>query len=423
MSTRTAFEETRGLLRHRVRVLFVGQLLSSVGSGLTLSLFVVYLHSVRGLGIPTATAVLSWMAVVGLAASPMIGTLTDRLGPRPMLMAASLAMSVSVFLYAFVTDTVSAFLVATLVAIASSGIWSPVSTLIARMVPEEQRPTAFGLNFMLLNLGLGIGGLIGSLIVDVDRPFTFQVLYWVDAVTFLLFFIAVSTLRGIGGRPDHRDEKAEGPQPGWGEVLRDRTLVRLVLVSLVMLTFGYASMESGLAIFITTVAGLDEHWIGVAFFVNTMVIVIGQLTALGWLRGRSRTRAIGGVGLLWGAAWLLLPWSVGASELVGVLVVLASMAVFALGETLWAPTTPALLNALAPERLRGRYNAAQGLTWSVSAAIGPLISGALIGSGRGVLWAWLTGAGCIGAALLAQGLRRHLTDDQDGRHANVTATA
>jgi MFS family permease len=413
MSTRAAFNETRVLLRGPVRILLVGTLMSSVGSGMTLALFVVYLHQVRDIPIPWATAVLSWMAIVGLAASPLAGTLTDRVGPRPVLLGGTLTMALAVFLYGYVTQLPQAFAVATLAAIGTSTLWSPASTLLARLVREEQRTTAFGLQFMLLNLGLGLGGLIGALIVDVDRPSTFQILYAVDAVTFLLYFGAVASLRGIGGPVASETEGTSAP--GWREVMRDRVLVRLVVVSLVLMTFGYASMESGLAIFITTVAGLDEHWVGVIFFVNTMVIVVGQLTALGFLRGRSRTRALGGVGLLWGIAWLMLPITPMAPDAVAIGVLILSMAVFAAGETLWAPTGPALVNALAPEELRGRYNAASGLTWSVSAALGPIVAGALIGTGRGILWAFVTGFGCLMAAALAQTLRPHLSAEQDGR--------
>ncbi len=33
-----------------------------------------------------------------------------------------------------------------------------------------------------------------------------------------------------------------------------------------------------------------------------------------------------------------------------------AMVIFAFGETLFSPTIPAIVNDLAPERLRGRYN-------------------------------------------------------------------
>ncbi len=54
---------------------------------------------------------------------------------------------------------------------------------------------------------------------------------------------------------------------------------------------------------------------------------------------------------------------------------IVAMSTFALGETLWSPVAPALLNELAPEHLRGRYNSFQSLLWGVSGAIGPMITG------------------------------------------------
>lgn len=88
--------------------------------------------------------------------------------------------------------------------------------------------------------------------------------------------------------------------------------------------------------------------------------------------------------------------------------------VFALGETVWSATVPALVNAIAPEHMRGRYNSAQTLTWSLGATIGPGLAGAMIGAGLGMTWAALVGVGCLSFALIAQALRRGLTPAQDG---------
>ena len=136
--------DVRGVLHGPFKILAVGRFLDSLGSGLTMSLLVVYLAEVRGLPILTATLVLSWMAVIGLAATPIAGTLTDRFGPRPVMLIAVLVEGVGTMLIAFVTDAVSAFAVATVIALGASGIWGPISTLTARIVEPEQRPTASG---------------------------------------------------------------------------------------------------------------------------------------------------------------------------------------------------------------------------------------------------------------------------------------
>lgn len=82
---------------------------------------------------------------------------------------------------------------------------------------------------------------------------------------------------------------------------------------------------------------------------------------------------------------------------------------------------PAIVNDLAREDLRGRYNALQGMTWTVGSIIGPALAGMLIGHGLPHLWAGLVIGGTALAGLLFLRLRRHLTDAQDGLSTGVDA--
>lgn len=408
--------EIRSVLRGPFRVLAIGRFLNAIGNGMTLSLLVVYLSQVRGLPIFSASLVLAWTAVIGLAATPLAGTLTDRLGPRPVLLVALAVQAVAVALLSQVTTLAGAFAVASLMALGGAGIWGPDSTFTARLVPDHQRTTAFALGFMLLNLGLGLGGLIGAAIIDVQRPETFVLLYLVDASTFAFAWIAVLSLRGLGG-PSPSYDVPEGvvAHGGWTTALRDRRLRRMVAASLLLVVCGYGSLEAGMAIFITDTARLPESAIGLVWLTNTLTIVVGQLFVLRLLVGRSRTRLIGIVGALWGASWLLLALVPEIPRGPAFAVLLGSTVVFALGETVWSPTAPALVNAFAPEHLRGRYNSAQSLTWNLGSMVAPLASGALIGGGLGALWAVLVGVGCVAAGVFMQTLRPLLTAAEDGR--------
>lgn len=410
--------EIRTVLRGPFRILAAGRFLNAIGNGMTLSLLVVYLSQVREIPIFTASLVLAWMAVVGLAATPMIGTFTDRFGPRPVLLIAIGLEALGVALLSQVTNVPAAFAVASLMSLGAAGIWGPDSTFTARLVPEEMRTTAFALGFMLLNLGLGLGGLIGALIIDIARPETFVLLYLVDAATFGFSFIAVLALRGHGGPSPAATadaQRSEDPPDGWAAAVADGRLRRLVAVSLLLLVCGYGSVEAGLAIFITDTAELPESAIGLVWLTNTLTIVVGQILVLRLLRGRSRTRLIGVVGLLWGVSWLILAAVPEIPRMPAFILLLGSTVIFALGETVWSPTAPALVNAIAPDHLRGRYNSAQSLTWNLGAMVAPLASGALIGAGRGALWALLVGVGCVLAGLYAQTLRRMLSRSEDGQ--------
>lgn len=424
MPPTVAIADVRRMATPLVRRLFLGHFLNSLGSGLTLALIVVYLHSIRGIPISSATGLLAWQAMLGLILSAPAGTLVDRFGPRPVLLVAILAEALGVLALGRVTVLEQAFAAVTLISIGSVGIWGPASALTARLVAPADRPTAFGVSFMLLNLGLGLGGLIGASIVDLGDPATFTLLYTLDAATYLAYFVAVLSLGDVGampaGEPDADVPAATTPNAarftGWGEVLRDRALLHFAAAGLMMLTFGYGSIDAGASLFITEFAGLDEHYIGIIFAANTAVIVVMQLFVLSMVAGRSRSSVLAGVAVLWGSSWVLFGSSLGMPEWAAVGLLVVAISVFALGETMWSPVAPALLNDLAPEHLRGRYNSFQSMMWGVSGALGPLLTGAFLSAGRGRLWTLALAAGCGLAAAMALGLRRHLTPAQDGLH-------
>ena len=384
----------------------VGVAGTAVGGGLTLSLLIVYLHQVRGLSLAISGLVLSYVALLGFLIAPLVGPLVDRYGPRRVLLAGVFVEATGVACYSLVHTAPQAFAVATATGIGGAALWAPQSALVASLVPAEQRQRIYGLQFALLNLGVGIGGVIGSLIIDVARPETFTTLYLVDGASYGVYLIALLTLRRYGG-PVPMPEPAPGADAdapkGYGVVFADRAMRRLVVASFLLLTCGYGSIEAGVASYITIVAKLPANVIGIVFAVNTAVIVVAQIPLLHWIEGRSRSGLMRWVGLAWGACWLLA----------------AGMAVFALGETLWSPVQPALLNELAPPHLRGRYNAVSSVAWNVSGAIGPAFAGVMIGSGLGGLWALVVAGGCVAAGALLARMRTLLTPAQDGRMAGV----
>lgn len=424
MSVSLAVGDVRRIARGPMRTLFVGQFLNALGNGLTLALLIVYLSKVRDIPLGVATSLLAWQAVLALVVSPISGTLVDRFGPRPVLMGAVLVEAVGIFAYGQVDSIATAFAAMTVVAIGGAGIWGPSSALTARLVPSADRATAFGFGFMLLNLGLGLGGLVSATIVDLEQPETFTRLYTLTSLTYVALFVAVLSMGNVGGRPPADQLPAEGEETvgtppggtdgGWREVLRDRTLLRFAAAGLLMLTFGYGSIDAGASVFITDFVGLPASYIGIVFAANTAVIVVSQLFVLSIVKGRSRARVLAGVGVMWAISWVLFgsALTVGGWLAVGALIL--AMSVFAIGETMWSPTAPALLNDLAPEHLRGRYNAFQSVLWGVSGALGPLLTGAFLASRHGALWTLTLAVGCLLAAFIALRLRRHLTPGQDG---------
>ena len=402
------------------RRILLGNGLSAVGSGLTMPLLIVYLGEIRGLGLTIGGLVVAYMAVVSLVVFPLVGWASDRQGPKPVLMAGLVVEAVGVALLGAVASVPSAFLVGTIVALGSAMAWPAQSALLGRVTTQENRQRVFGIQFMLLNLGLGVGGIVSALVVSETDPQTFVWLYLADATAYLAYFAVLLTLPGVGvGRVAEGPlEEGGGSDPrraGMREVLADRILRRVLLLAVVLLMSGYGALEVGVPIFITVINGFAVSWVGVSFAVNTFTIVAAQLLVLRFIRGRSRSLLILAVAGVWATSWILMVSSLLAQPTLALVLVLIASGIFALGETLWAPVAPSLVNDLAPEHLRGRYNSSMSLVWSLSSIIGPGIAGLMLGAGLEVAWILVLLAGCTVAALMAVGLRRVLTAQLDGR--------
>lgn len=405
--------------RPEARRILVGTLLSAIGRGLTLPFLFIYLTNVRGMSDGLAGLAIGWFGAVTLALSPVGGTLIDRYGARRIVLPCFLVEAVGTGSLALAHSHLALFGVLTVAAVGGSALWSGQATILASLTGEQERQRVFGLQFALLNLGIGTGGVISGALVDVARPVTFQLIYLLDAATYLAPALILLSMPAVGRRLLVDVQATEIRQRGgYLTVLRHRAFRRLVIFGLVLTTCGYAQIEVGFAAYATRVAGVTPRIVAWALAANTVTIVLAQLLVIRRLEGRSRTRALMVVGAIFATSWLILGAAGvidGSNAAVSALGVILCSAVFACGETLLSPVFPALVNALASNELRGRYNAVSSMIFGVSGVVGPVTAGPLIGAGRGGLWVILVTAGCLLAALLAVTLRGLLTAEQDGR--------
>jgi MFS family permease len=407
---------TRTPLDPLVRRLFVGIAFSALGSGLTMPFLYVYLAEVRGIATTTVGLLFAWMGLLGFLGSPVGGTLIDRFGPRPVMVVGLTTEALGVASLTLVHNAWHALAVATFLTLGTVGLYPAATAMLTRLVPEDRREKVYGFQFMLMNAGLGVGGVVSGLLVRISDPASFQHIYLVDALSYVAYILVVLSLpRGTGALSREDAGRAVGPQPGWGAVLRDRTLLRVVLTSMVVTTFGYAQFEAGFAAYTVGVAGIPANALGWAFGANTASIVLAQLVALRLIEGRSRTRMLALCAAIWSVSWAVIALSDAVSGGAAVALVVVGLATFGLGETLWAPVAPAIVNDLATEELRGRYNALQGMTWTVAMIVGPALAGLLLGNGLAHVWVACTVGGTGVAAMLFLRLRRHLSPLQDGR--------
>lgn len=396
----------------QARRVLIGFAFASLGNGLTLPFLYVYMAQVQELGSSTAGWMFAWMGLVGLAAAPGVGALLDRFGPRPVLVGALVLEAVSIGSLGFVDGLGPTMLVLAGVVVGASPLWPGTTTMLAAMVTAADRERAYGFAFLGLNAGIGVGGLVSAFLIDVERAESFQVLYLCDALAYLTYAVVLLLLVRSPARA--RDEQDAAAAAGsWGEVLRDRRAVALVGCGVLAVTFGYGQLEAGATAYAVDVAGVPATALGWAFAANAAVIVCGQVVLLRLTSGWRRTTALACAVLTWSLAWTVLASADLMPTAGAVAAVVIGLAIFGLGETLWAPIVTGLANTIAPDHLRGRYNASLGATLTLGQILGPALAGSLIGSGLGHLWALVVIGGTLTAGLVLTRLRFMLTPAED----------
>jgi MFS family permease len=405
--------------RPEARRLLAATFCSATGRGLTLPFMFIYLTKVRDVPAGTVGLIIGWMAVCALTIGPIGGWAVDRYGARRIVLPLLFVEAAGVGSVGFAHTAWQAFLSVTLIGVGGGVIWAANTTILSSVTDGPERQKTFGLSFALLNLGIGAGTVIAGAIVDLDRASTFQLVYLIDASLYLVPFLNLLTMPGVGRRlAPAAAVSTQQRQPGYREVFAHPGFRRLLAFSVVLELSGYAQIEVGFTAFSIDVAHVGPRTVAYAFTANTLVIVLAQLFVVRLIQGRSRTRLLSLVGVVMAASWLVLGVAGavdGANVAVSAAAVIICAAVFASGETLLSPISPTLLNALATDDLRGRFNALGSMIWGISGIVGPITAAPLIGGGHSSIWLALIVAGCLTAALLSASLRAVITAEQDGR--------
>ena len=250
---------------------------------------------------------------------------------------------------------------------------------------------------------------------DLTSSTSFVLLYVVDGLTFLALIPALwLLLPGVQTRPPGVQRSGHGEvRSGYAVVLRDRTFLRIWVLIALLVAAGFSQTLAAFPAFATDRGGISAAALSIAFAINTLIVVVAQLPVLRLMEGHRRTTGIVVACVLWVVAW---SGTFFAGQLDGVAAVAGfclALAVFGIGETFLAPSQSALVNDLAPDELRGRYNGLYTLAWTTGFLVGPAVAASALAAGRaGTLFAGLTLA-CGIAALGAVRVRIHLPAGTD----------
>ncbi|MFO0599245.1 MAG: MFS transporter [Myxococcaceae bacterium] len=370
--------------------LLLGTFITKAGSFIMPLLFV-YLTQVRHLELPIAGAITALYGLGSLFGSLIGGIAADRFGRR-LTMLVSLVVGASFLLLISISQDLVFLGLATFFTALTADAYRPASqALVADVVPEQHRMKAFGMQYWAINLGFAIASVIGGYMARRN----FGVLFIADAATTLALAVVIF-LAVPESRPARPVEVASEPAKE-GHALTpffDRAYAPFLLLNFLvaLLFFQHLSAlpDDMLA------KGLTTEEFGVAMSTNGVLIVLLQPLVLKWSERKPYAQVLAIAAALTGVGF-------GLTALATTLPLYAlTVAVWTLGEILFAPVNATLVAKLSPTHLRGRYQGAFTLTWSLASMVAPLLSSSLLPViGHRALWlgCLAIGLGCAAAHL------------------------
>ena len=339
-----------------------------LGFGIILPLLPFHTQDLGGTGIWVG-ALLTSYAAAQFVAAPILGSLSDRFGRRPVLLAALVGSAISLALTG-VAGTLATLLLARVVAGAFGGAIAIGQAYVSDFTVGKARTQALGMIGASIGMGFVFGPAIGALLADLGFAGVSFVAAGVAAANAVLgYFLLPRTApaQAAEGAPARRG--GGNPVAALGHALRNAGLRPLLLV-IFAFTFAFVGMEATFALLGAERFGLDARALGLVFAGIGIMMAIVQGGLVGRLSGSfgNRNVAIAGA-LLLTAGLVILPY---VSPWVGY----PALGLLAIGQGLLTTTTSALIAEEGGSELGGAFGVSQSAS-ALARALGPLAAGAL----------------------------------------------
>ncbi|QGW03182.1 efflux MFS transporter YdeE [Proteus terrae subsp. cibarius] len=349
--------------------LLFSSLLLTIGRGATLPFMAIYLSREYQLPVDDIGIAMSIALTTGIFFSLGFGMLADKFEKKRYML-----LSIITFIFGFaaipmVHSTVLVVIFFSVINCSYLVFSTVLKAYFSETLSVSAKPKIFSLNYTFINMGWTVGPPIGTLLLMYGT----QLPFWLAAISASvpLFMIQLFVQRSKAINAGEENSVKWDPKI----MLKDRALSWFVLSTFFgTLTFGSFASCISQYILVAYDAKLAESVIAVVLPVNAAIVV-----SLQYIVGKhvtaERLRKLMTLGTLFFMVGLLGFMFAGNNLIFWAL----AIAVFTLGELIYAPGEYMMIDNIAPLGMKASYFSAQSLGW-LGAALNPLASGFILTS-------------------------------------------
>jgi MFS family permease len=354
----------RGRYPGQFWLLFWGVLLVSSASSMFWPFLLIFVRQQLNLPMTTVALLLTVNSAAGLVGLAIAGPAADRFGRKPVMLVSLMGQG-----GAMVGMSLAASLPAWIAAMALLGAFNPfyrvgADSMVADLLPVEERAGGYALLRVIANLGVAIGPMIGGFVISV----AYDIAFYASASASLIY-AGLLYLRARETLPARTAARAVAGG-SYAPVLRDAPFVRFIGVY-ALSGMAYVILMALLPVYAKENFGVVERQYGFILATNAAMVVLGQFAVTRWTSRRPAlpVLALGSLFYAAGVGSVALGSSFAGFWL--------SMVILTVGELIMVPTSTTLTANLAPPEMRGRYMGLYSLTWTISVGLGPVLGGLL----------------------------------------------
>lgn len=356
----------------------IGTILTTFAGFMLRPFLAFYLYDKMDGNLLVAAMVTSLQPLTSIVSGYFAGSLSDRYGRKPLMIAALLIEAISMAGYIWAESIFTFAALTVLNGVGASLFWPAASAQITDVVPEEKRSEVFALLHTALNLGAAAGPLIGVAIYKINPAIAFGLCSCTLFVYSLLIFLKIpETLPDhIRAQAKQSAKTAQGPRLKLSE---HPTLFWMTLAA-IPVSLLYSQVEIILPQHLRTQYTDFLNVFATLMTINGVLVVCCQIAIAKFAERFPAHRVIlvaylflacVGFGYGWAPSFLIL--------------VLAEF-LFTIGEMLYGPQIQKAISVMAPEEYRGRYFAIFGANWGITGTIGPSVGAVAFRGIGGAFW-------------------------------------